>query len=174
MKRNKSKRVRCEATVRNGVRTGEQCTKWAVEGRRFCKDHGGTGGRPPTTGRQSRYVCEALGDSINKFRNDPDIKCIRDEIAVLRALLENAMTRITEEPASLLLFAPALEELCNNIGKQVERLVKIEDGLKLTVSVVDIHTMVNQVVEILTQEIDDEDALAKIKKRLQGLMYSGA
>lgn len=170
MKRN-NKRHKCQAKVKNGGRTGQPCTRWAVEGAKFCAKHKGLKvGRPLITGRQSRYKNETLGESINKFRNDPDIKCIRDEIAVLRALLENAMKRI-EDSASAIALTPALEELCNNIGKQVERLVKIEDGLKLTVSVVDIHVMVNQVVEILSQEVDDERTLDKIKKRLQGLSY---
>lgn len=163
---------KCTGIVKS---TGKRCKKDPIAGTLFCGKHTRSpGGRPTTTGKQSKYTCEALGGSIDKFRNDPDIKCLRDEVAVLRALLENIMGKLVDDPTQLADVSPALMELCNNIGKQVERLVKIEDGLKLNVSVVDIHMMVNQVVEILTEEIGEESVLEKLKKRLAGLSYSGA
>ncbi len=159
---------RCKGVVK---KTGKQCKLPPVTDGKYCAQHGISKGRPIIHGRRSRYTSAIIGDSIEKFRNDPDIKCIRDEIAVLRALLENIMGKLTADATQLAVVSPALTNLCDMVGKQVERLVKIEDGLKLTVSVVDIHVMVNQVVEILAQEIDDEDVLAKISKRLQGLSY---
>lgn len=88
--------------------------------------HGGASpGRPVIHGRYSVTKRAALREKIEQFRNDPAAGDLRDELAVLRALLEDYLNRfddaINPSGADIML----IYNMIDNIGKLVERIAKI-------------------------------------------------
>ncbi len=114
------------------TRSGTPCqlpAGWSTDhvGRGKCKMHGGAAGtgRPPTHGRYSTVRREALRAKIEKFRNDPEAGNLLEELAVLRALLEDYLTRFDDTTKPTGADIALIAGLIDDIGRLVERIAKI-------------------------------------------------
>lgn len=115
--------LRCQAKARG---TGERCKNKVVEGKRVCRIHGGLSpGRPIIHGRYSVQKRKALREKIEQFRADPAAGDLRDELAVLRALLEDYLNRFDDNLDPTGADITLIYNMVDNIGKLVERIAKI-------------------------------------------------
>lgn len=112
----------CKAKAKG---SGERCKNPAMEGKEVCRIHGGLAGRPPTHGRYSTVKRQALREKIEEFRNDPAAGDLRDELAVLRALLEDYLTRFDDAIKPSGADISLMASMVDNIGRLVERIAKI-------------------------------------------------
>src|SRR3954469_9482211 len=72
--------------------TGEQCRRWAVNGKRVCTVHGGltpSGHASPhfKSGRYSRYLPSRLSERYHEAQADQRLLELREEIALIDARL---------------------------------------------------------------------------------------
>lgn len=120
-------------------------------------------------GLYSRYTTNRLAELAARFREDPDLLSLRDAIALQQAIITDLLRQnegsegIDPETAALLV------NLTERIGRNIERLAKIEQGEKYVLQVEDVQKVVRQVVAILEQEIGDAETLKRIARRLEGL-----
>ena len=88
--------MQCQAKVR---KTGEQCRRRAVAGKRVCQVHGGVslaGPASPTfkTGRYSKYLPTRLAARYEAAANDPDLLAMREDIALVDSRLADVLARV--------------------------------------------------------------------------------
>lgn len=124
----------CGATTRNGSKC-QRPAGWGTdqdEGR--CKQHGGSGGRPPKHGRYAAERSESLQRKIQEYRKDPNPSEMWEELALLRAVLQEWLTdmdEVTEESVSVLL------DLQNSIRRTLDSINKIQSRTALTAAEVE-------------------------------------
>lgn len=114
---------RCKAKAKG---TGERCKNAAAKGKEVCRLHGGAStGRPLIHGRYSTIKRAALQEKIEAFRNDPAAGDLRDELAILRALLEDYLGRFDDNLNLTGADITLVYNMVDNIGRLVERIAKI-------------------------------------------------
>jgi len=118
----------------------------------------------------SKYANEYLKDKVEKFLNDPNIKSIRDELALLRALLQNALDKVENEE-TLQEHSGTVQLLSEKVVSCAATLVRIEDGMNLNLNVIELQAVANQIVAIIKQEIQDPKVQEKLAKRISELTF---
>jgi hypothetical protein len=159
---------RCTGTVKNGEYAGERCIQWAEQGRKFCRFHGGRSGRPIKHGLYSKFLTADIAEKIEKYLEDPQIKDLRNEIATIRALMETHLESI-KSSAEFRKRTTKILQVADGIGKLVEKLVKIEDGLKLRIGVEELQPVVAQIVNIINKRVEDGDVKNRIAKDIRNI-----
>lgn len=124
----------CGAATRDGSKC-QRPAGWGTDsdsGR--CKQHGGNGGRPPKHGRYAAERSESLQRKIHEYRNDPNPAEMWEELALLRAVLQEwlkDMDEVTEDSVSVLL------DLQNSIRRTLDSINKIQARTALTAAEVE-------------------------------------
>jgi hypothetical protein len=128
----------CTATAKS---TGERCQNPAVRGWDVCRMHGAgtpkegtTGGAPPKHGRYSAKRSEGLQRKIQEYRNDPNPAEMWEELALIRAVLQEWLEdidEVTDDSVSVLL------DLQNEIRRTLDTINKIQTRSALTAAEVD-------------------------------------
>lgn len=146
-------------------RSGVQCKNDAMRGKDKCRMHGGK--TPIKHGIYSKYAPAMVANKINEARNDVRLTDIREDLALQRALVNNLLERYkdTNAPMGVNDMAP-LMTLSDQIGKNIERLNKIENGETYTVKIETVQKTIQQVVEVLKFYVQDTNTREKIAKAL--------
>jgi len=144
---------------------GEPCGKNALKGRSKCKSHGG-GGRPIESGLYSKLLKGRLQEKINHYKNDPKLTEMREYIATKKALLDELFetflrTKKNKKKLNVATIENAIKIL-NGLTADVEKLHKMENGQKMTISVSVLSQAITVVVSIVDKNIADE----KVKRRI--------
>ena len=97
---------RCQASTRN-----MQCTNKAVPGGKYCRCHGGNKEQESMTQESLRnYRLTKWHAKLGRHAESPGIKSLRDEIAILRMLLEERLN-ICEDANDLILQSHMISDL---------------------------------------------------------------
>lgn len=137
-------------------------TDHAGEGR--CKHHGGSGGRPPTHGLYSKTAREGLAAKIREAR-EHDTQELRDEIAVLRALLDKYLESVEAVDEDVV---ADVTRLADAVRRGADTLSKIDARTALTAR--HVEYLQARIADILTKYVPDEDldaALRDLKQATQ-------
>lgn len=184
---------RCTATNRAGVR----CRRWAAKGCSVCRMHGAgskqrPGGRPPTHGAFSKRCASNLKEAIQKYRTDPDLKNLDQDIARFRALLDRAETMLTSEEErlaaaeeksaargkpmgvravaagyrNLMTLDGYVADLTTQVAGTVERFHRMVHGQKLQVLTWDYLDRVLKVTDDTLGRVLDPETAAKVRDAL--------
>lgn len=123
----------CTATAKS---TGERCQNPAVKGWDVCRVHGAgtpkenaTGGAPPKHGRYAAKQSESLQEKIRKYREDPKPVEMWEELALLRAVLQewlDDLDTVDEDTVGVIL------DLQNSIRRTLNTINKIRTRTALT------------------------------------------
>lgn len=103
---------RCQGTIRNGANIGQQCSRWAVRGGRFCPKHGGcrenNGVHHRRTDRTkrlrrhhrindkalpevySKYLSNKLTERLEELAGVPDELDLTEELRLMRSVAVDA------------------------------------------------------------------------------------
>jgi len=111
-------------------------------------------------GLYSRYKQGRLAAAAERHITDPRVKDLRDEVGILRAMLEEQLE--DDNRAGIV-------AIIDVIRKTVSSLVQIEEGLKLTLDVSQVQAMMAQVVAIIREEVRDPDTIGSIATRIRAL-----
>jgi hypothetical protein len=149
-------------------RSGVQCGNDAIKGKDKCRMHGGK--TPIKTGLYSKYAPQGLADMMEEARKDPRLTDVREILLVQSSLLNNFLKRYQmPEGEGLALNQEAIQLLMNisdTIGKNIERLNKIEEGEKFTIRIETVQRTIIQVVSIIKHFIPDARTQGKVADAL--------
>ncbi|PSQ96955.1 MAG: hypothetical protein BRD55_04770 [Bacteroidetes bacterium SW_9_63_38] len=123
----------CTATAKS---TGERCQNPAVTGWDVCRMHGAgtpkngtSGGAPPKHGRYAAKRRESLQEKIEEYRREDDPASLWEEVALLRALLQEWLSEletVDEDTVGVVL------DLQDSIRRTLNTINKIQTRTALT------------------------------------------
>jgi hypothetical protein len=156
---------RCQAVVPSG-----QCDNVAVEGGKNCYAHGGYS----TVKKQEResiyrFRVQKYQQRVGEIAKSSNIKCLREEIGVLRMILEEKLNACQND-AELLLNSGDLSDLVVKIDKLVNSCHGLESKLGVMIDKSTLLSLVDQMVAIIGKEIEDPELVDKIAVQLLTVM----
>src|SRR5690554_3423726 len=155
------------------TRAGTTCKKpagWGTDhpGVGKCKLHGGASTKNIKHGYYSKYLNSGLADKIDELAIDKDLLDLRRTIAMHKALILDILGRLEEGKLKLDKGTiKVLNELADKLGRNTERLNKIEVGQKYVLEIREVQNIVNQVVMVVEQEVEDPKIIKKIAGKLK-------
>lgn len=132
--------------------------------------HGGA--TPIKHGLYSKYTYHRLADVVDRLANDEELLDLRKTIALQQALILDILERL--EGGSLELdtkLANTLSGIADQLGRNIERRQKIEEGEKYILKVEEVQQQVKQITVIIREEVSDADAITRIGHRLKGVRW---
>ena len=150
---------RCQALMHQ---ESEQCMNKAVPGGTFCLVHGGNKQLESQKGQGLRnYRLGKFQAKLERHASSNFIKDLRDEIAVLRMILEERINFCTTQ-VDLLTQSGDIGDLVIKIEKVVTSCHKLESNMGQHLDKAALIQFAAQVVETIAEEIQDQETLDKI------------
>ena len=152
---------RCQANNAHG-----QCDLIAVPPSKYCMLHGG---KPSERTKLNNYRLNKWMSRVESMANSDGIKSLRDEIGILRMLLEERMNSIGDV-TELLMYSHTISDLVNRIERIVLTCHKIEKSLGNLIDRSEVVRIVDQIVCLIGENITDQDVLAKIAVKAEKIL----
>lgn len=142
-----------------------QCELRAIEGTEYCKVH--TGNKAATAKKQaaSNYRLAKWQARLERQAESPKIKSLRDEIGLLRMVMEETLNRC-DTPFDLLVNAPKISDLAMKITAVVEKCHRLEGSMGQLLDKKTIIQMANNFINIISEEDLPEAVLQRIAERV--------
>jgi len=152
---------RCQAFGRNG-----QCPFRAVEGGHVCQRHGGnTVENRVETANLRNYYLTRYHEKVARLSNQPEIKSLRDEIGIVRMIVESKLNAI-EDDTDLMLQSGQISDLVMKIKALVESCDKIDFRMGQLLDKKYIEQFAQSIITIITEELDDDEKIEVIITRI--------
>jgi hypothetical protein len=136
------------------TRSGQPCKLPPVTGAQRCRMHGGTNpGRPIETGRYSVTHRASLAAKHQRFLEDPRPHDLTDELALMRALLQDYLDRYVDGVSLPALEIERFFGMLETVSRLVERISRIFNETALTQA--EVRLLEVGVVDIITRYVND-------------------
>lgn len=140
----------CGAKTRSGL----LCQSRPVRGTARCRMHGGTSpGRPIETGRYSLVHRQSLHEKVQGFLADSRPGDLSDELALMRALLQDYLGRFGDGVALPAMEIERIMGMIETISRLVERIARILNTTALTAA--EVQLLQARIVDLLVKYVDD-------------------
>ena len=157
---------RCQAVTD----TKGQCWNQSVEGGNMCRLHGGASQQAFQERQGLRnYRLTKFHARIAEFGNSNHIKSLRDEIGILRIIMEERLN-LCIEPTDLILQSQPIAELVSKIERVVVSCHKLEGSMKQLVDKTALLSFATQIIDVISSHIDDEAILDSISNGIIQLL----
>lgn len=150
---------RCQASTKIG-----QCPYKAAEGAKNCSMHQGTRGIEEKKS-QKMYRLAKWGDRMSQFADDPQVKSLREEIGILRIVLEETVN-MCQEPAQILLYASKITDTVVKIEKLVASCHRLEASTGMLLDKSAALHLAGVIVEIIGRNVPDEQIVDDISTEI--------
>jgi len=148
---------RCQGMTANG-----QCLIKRMGVSKFCGIHGGPGANRSHNKKMHRnYMLRRWQDRVNQKADSPEAKGLREELGILRLLLESIINKCDTETDLILQSAP-ISELAMKIERTVASCHKLESSMGSLLDKQSILQFASSVITILSNHITDTDLLSTI------------
>lgn len=134
---------RCQATIPGG-----QCQKLAIPGKKCCQTHA----RRVDPLRCYVLTNKTIGDTARRHAGADEIKSLRDEIALMRALVELRLNAINGE-VEMIASAPGIQQMILGIEKLVSACHTMEIKLGNLLDKNALITLAQKIITIIDTEI---------------------
>lgn len=152
---------RCQGVHRHG-----QCRNVVVEGSQYCPAHGGNRAFKSAQEKGLRnYRLTKFRQRIQELGNSDEIISLRDEIGILRLLIEEKINRCDDENDLLLMSGP-LSDLLMKSEKLITSCNRLEAKLGNLLDRTKIVTMAQTFVQIISKYVTDENILETISNEI--------
>lgn len=167
----KLKRVGDDDPTRCQYVTGRyQCHYQAEVGQKNCTMHGGAKQTQAAETQSLRQYRLAQHQArVNQFADHPKIKSLREEIGIMRLLLEGIMVKCKND-GDLLIYSSKISSMILNIDKVVTSCHAIEAKTGQVLDKTQVLIIVEQIVGVITAYIDDPDLLAALSNDILRVM----
>ncbi len=160
-------RIKDEDDLRRcqGVRPSHgQCRNIAVEGSTFCPGHGGNKAFEANKKKKLRnYRLNKFHARIQELGSSDHIIDLRDEIALLRILIEEKVNQCQSDNDLILISGP-LSDLLMKVEKLVTSCNRLESRLGSLLDRTKVVQYAQQLVQIVAKHVTDETILEKISE----------
>ena len=153
---------RCQAVISS---TG-QCRNISVEGTSYCPAHGGAAAAHNAEQKQlSMYRIKKYQARLSEFSEHEKIKGLRDEIGLLRILIEERLNQCHTE-LDLMLHSSVLSDLVMKVEKLVTSCNRLEGQLGTMLDKTQALQLGSEVVEIVARHVENEETLSQIAEEI--------
>jgi len=143
-----------------------QCHNQAVEGSDYCIMHGGNkAAERLKKERISNYRLAKWQARLDRQAESPHIKSLRDEIGILRMVMEETINKC-KTPFDLLTNAQKIGDLTMKITAVVEKCHRLEGSMGQLLDKKTMIQMANTFIDIIADEDLAEDQLDRIAQRI--------
>lgn len=165
-----------KAKLRQGLPKSEcRCKRRAVEGYTVCQIHGAgspykgrKGGRPLIHGRNSKKPSTPLQELVEQYKSDEELCNLDNDIALLRALLDIRVSQIDlTDKKDVSQNINGVRDLMRDIRYSVQQ--KNDMMSQYLIPIENIQTFLQNVMLVLSANIQDKELLAKIVQELQSI-----
>jgi len=163
------RRVTDEADPRRcqGMTAFGQCMLYAIPNGKYCKMHGGQEGNQLAQKSIRNYRLTKFQARVNDFADNDQVKSLREEIGILRMVLEETLLRCEDEDPqksrlNLLIESSKITDMVSRIDKLVSSCHRLElstGGLLDKAAAIQLGA---QIVSIISAHIDDEGVIDSI------------
>lgn len=155
---------RCQGII-GGSQAG-QCNYKAVPGCKFCMMHGGSGQASDNKkGALKNYRIQQWGEQIGDKANSSDIKSLREEIGILRMLMETTLNHC-KNANDLLIYSDKIGHLTEKIQKLVESCQKMEEKNNQLLDRKVVIVIADSIVTLIGEYVTDPDMLDEIGAKI--------
>jgi len=156
---------RCQGDITYG-----QCQLIRMPGSSYCIMHGG----PGTKNREAKdnlrnYRLTKFNARIGELGSNANVKSLRDEIGIMRMLVEEKINTCTDT-SELLLNSTVIADLVGKIEKLVGSCHKIEEQMDLLMDKTQATQLIQEVSAIITRHVTEELVLGKIADEIKSLL----
>lgn len=154
---------RCEADDPNRCQaTGhDQCPYKAMPGFKYCPRHNSRSEATEQKRKVSQYRLQIWQDRVGEFSEHNDVKSLRDEIGILRMLMENTISKC-QDAQDLLMFSGKISETAMKIEKLVSSCNRLEKNMGMMLDKSAALLLAGQIVEIITRHVEDSAVVDEI------------
>ena len=150
---------RCQARL--ATKGDTQCMNIAVEGQHYCSSHGGNEEDVTRHYNLTKYHLR-----LQRQANSPRLKDLNEEVGILRMMLEEQLLK-AERENDLLLYAAPISDLVTKVERTVLACHKLEDQMGKLLDMNQLFVFVEMVIEIISNNINDPEALERIGNQIQ-------
>lgn len=151
----------CEICISNGT-----VTYRVVPGTKFCPRHGGPSQKKAQdTKRANQYRLTVWQNRLDEFTESDTVKSLRDEIGILRIVLEEMMNKCHDKN-ELLMYSAKISDLASKIEKLVTACDRLERNMGEMLDKPTALKFAASVVDIIGRHVDDVDVLDKISHEI--------
>lgn len=138
--------------------SGQPCKKDAVVGSTKCHIHGGAtpkGADSPNLkhGRYSAYLKQSMHDKLNAVRDENPLDLL-PELEAQRMLFADYLGRFQHGGSPTQFDISAMQSWLNDIGRQVERIVRMKNETALTQA--EVQFLMARVMELIGKYVDPD------------------
>lgn len=152
---------RCQAVTQKG-----QCMFKAMEGSNYCTMHGAK-----VNPGLRNYHLSKFRQKMATAANQPEIKSLRDEIGILRVLIEERINSCTD-PMDLMMQSNTISDLVMKVKATVEACHKLEEKLGALMDREQAIAFAMAISDIISKHVADSDILQLISEEITELVAS--
>lgn len=142
---------RCQSNDQNG-----QCRLQAIEGSKYCFAHGGAVQEYYKEKEKVRnYRLNQWKQRINELAETPEIKSIREEVAIMRMIVESKLNSCKSETDLLTMSAPIADSVMK-VKELVQSCHKLESAIGELFDRQQLLRFTSEIVEIISTELADQ------------------
>lgn len=145
--------------------TKGQCKMIRIEGSKFCHTHARAGNHHLVKERVRNFRFTQFQARVNDFADSTEVKSLREEIGVLRIILEETINRCRDS-TDLLMYSNKITDLVIKIDKTVNSCHKMEAQTGLLMDKQAALNAASIILGIIAEFITDEDDLAEASDRI--------
>jgi hypothetical protein len=141
-----------------------QCHYEVVPGSTKCELHGGIYKMEETRKAVARqYNVAKWNARIEGFASNDGVKGLRDEIGIVRMILETVLN-MCEDDFDLLLYSSKISDLVSRIESLVRSCHKLESSMGQLLDKTAALQLSGEIVQIIAKHVPDEDKVAMVAK----------
>lgn len=126
-----------------------------------CQRHGGGMAKNEELKRVRNYRIQIWNERLSEFADHPEVKSLRDEIGLIRILIETIMNKCKND-TDLLIYSPQISDLVMRLEKLVASASRLESRSSTNLDRTSALQFAAKVVEIITEHIDDPEIIDSI------------
>jgi hypothetical protein len=147
-----------------------QCRCVIIKGSRFCKQHGGNKHhKHDKIKSMQNYQLTQFKARTQSLSESNNIASLKDEVAILRMLVEERINRC-KSPNDLILMSGPLSDLIVKVQKVTESMNKLEDKLGKHLNKDKVLQFAQLVIEIIAKYIENEETMDAIGEDILALL----
>lgn len=148
------------------IPTRGQCYNVVVKHSQYCPAHGGNKAFQAAQNKQLRnYRLSKFNARIQELGNSDGIMSLRDEVAVLRVLIEEKINRCSDEQDLLMVSGP-LSDLIMKVEKVVSSCNRLESKLSNHLDKTKVLQYAQMIVQIIANHVEDDKKIEAINEEI--------